>query len=427
MAYDQIYAAGATSQMIEVALRSSSTGQLLTGVAYGSITAKYIREGAASQTTVSVVTMTQGTFASGGWVETGIAGVYQFGIPNAAIAAGAKAVTLVFSASGAIDVVKRVVLVVEDLRDVLVSSRLAPTDAGRTLDILATGEASANVTLWKGTAPEYLDANNLVQSAAVLSDNATHGGAGAVLQLKKVYINNDDYGGKAVEIIGTANEGKGVVITGRNGNDIVADIVGNLTGTVDEVGALNSNAQQNVADALKSAPTAGDPTPGSVYAYLAAAEPADIWSYVTRTLTQSSTSTTDSTTAGSISRRRGDSWSISLTLGAITGYTSLWFTVKAATSDADTAAIFQIKKNASGSGDGLLYVNGATASSAALGSITVSDATTGAVIIALDETITDDLTPASYSYDCQALISGSVSTPDSGTFTITADVTRVVV
>ena len=153
---------------------------------------------------------------------------------------------------------------------------------------------------------------------------------------------------------------------------------------------------------------------------------AEIWSYTTRTLTQSSTSTTDSTAAGSISRRRGDSWLISLTLGAITGYTALWFTVKAATSDPDTAAIFQIKKNASGSGDGLLYVNGATASSAALGSITVSDATTGAVIIALDETITDDLTPASYVYDCQALISGSVSTPDSGTFTVTADVTRVV-
>ena len=113
--------------MIEVPLRSSSTGQLLTGVAYGDLTATYIREGAASETSVSPVTMTQGTYVSGGWVETGIAGVYQFGIPNAALAAGALAVTLVFSTSGAIDVVKRVVLVVEDLRDVLVSSR--PTAA----------------------------------------------------------------------------------------------------------------------------------------------------------------------------------------------------------------------------------------------------------------------------------------------------------
>lgn len=125
MAYDQFLAVGATSQMIEVPLRSSSTGQLLTGVAYGDLTATYIREGATSETSVAPVTMTQGTYVSGGWIETGIAGVYQFGIPNAALAAGAKAVTLVFSASGAIDVVKRVVLVVEDLRDALVSSRLA--------------------------------------------------------------------------------------------------------------------------------------------------------------------------------------------------------------------------------------------------------------------------------------------------------------
>lgn len=196
---------------------------------------------------------------------------------------------------------------------------------------------------------------------------------------------------------------------------------------------LSSASAQVIADALKTAPTAGDPDAGSVnkhlddiLTYAAANEPADIWSYVTRTLTQSSTSTTDSTAAGSISRRRGDSWSISLTLGAITGYTSLWFTIKAETSDADTAAIVQIKKNASGSGDGLLYVNGVAASDATKGSITISDASTGAIVIALDETITDDMTPASYNYDCQALISGSISTPDSGTFTITADVTRSV-
>ena len=132
------------------------------------------------------------------------------------------------------------------------------------------------------------------------------------------------------------------------------------------------------------------------------------------------------TTAGSITRKRGNSWSIALTLGAITGYTSLWFTAKLNTEDADTAAIIQIKKNASGSGDGLLYVNGAAPTSAALGSITVSDATTGAIVVALDETITDDLTPDAYYYDCQVLISGNVTTPETGTLTVTADVTRSV-
>ena len=138
------------------------------------------------------------------------------------------------------------------------------------------------------------------------------------------------------------------------------------------------------------------------------------------------TSTTDATTAGAISRRRGNSWAIPLTIGAITGYTSLWFTIKSSHDDADTAALVQIKLNASTLLDGLLYVNGAAASSDALGSITVSDATTGAIVIAVDETITDDLAPGEYYYDVQTLIAGDVATPDSGTFTVTSDVTRSV-
>ena len=138
------------------------------------------------------------------------------------------------------------------------------------------------------------------------------------------------------------------------------------------------------------------------------------------------TSSSDATTAGAISRRRGDSWSIPLTIGAITGYTSLWFTIKSSHDDADASALLQIKLNASGLSDGLLYVNGTTASSDALGSITVNNATTGAIVIAVDETITDDLAPGEYYYDVQALIGGNVSTPDSGTFTVTADVTRSV-
>ncbi|MBK8113277.1 MAG: hypothetical protein IPK44_01510 [Candidatus Accumulibacter sp.] len=117
MAYDQIHAVDATSQMIEIALRSSTTGQLLTGKAYGDMTIKYQREGAAAATTVSVVTATKGAYTSGGFIETDIAGLYQFGIPNGALATGAKAVTLTFSCTGAIDVVKRIVLIGADLRN----------------------------------------------------------------------------------------------------------------------------------------------------------------------------------------------------------------------------------------------------------------------------------------------------------------------
>jgi hypothetical protein len=134
----------------------------------------------------------------------------------------------------------------------------------------------------------------------------------------------------------------------------------------------------------------------------------------------------DATAAGAITRRRGDSWSIALTLGAITDWTSLWFTIKNSYSDLDSAALLHVKLNATGLLDGLLYVNGVAATNDALASITVSNAATGAIIVAVDETVTDDLSPGTYYYDAQVLITGAVTTPDSGTFTVTADVTRSV-
>jgi len=138
------------------------------------------------------------------------------------------------------------------------------------------------------------------------------------------------------------------------------------------------------------------------------------------------TYSTDATTAGSITRRRGDSWAIvPAALGVLTGYTSLWLTIKRSHDDADSASVLHVKKNASGLLDGLLYLNGA-ASTSNLASITVTDALTGVISIAVDEAATKELAPGEYYYDVQALISGNVSTPDSGTFTVTADVTRSV-
>lgn len=139
------------------------------------------------------------------------------------------------------------------------------------------------------------------------------------------------------------------------------------------------------------------------------------------------TYSTDATTAGSITRRRGDSWAIvPAALGVLTGYTSLWLTIKRSHDDADSASVLHVKKNASGLLDGLLYLNGA-ASTSNLASITVTDALTGVISIAVDEAATKELAPGEYYYDVQALIGGNVSTPDSGTFTVTADVTRSVV
>lgn len=150
------------------------------------------------------------------------------------------------------------------------------------------------------------------------------------------------------------------------------------------------------------------------------------WTYTTRTLTASSSGADITTETGHISRKRGDTWGISITgLGALTGYTSLWFTLKVRPSEADSAAIVQIKLNATGLSDGLLYVNGAAASNEALGSITIDDLAAGNITIALDQSITASLPIASgLYYDVQTLISAATNTPDSGSFDIVEDITR---
>ena len=94
--------AGTTSKIIEFPVydSSSTTGALLTGLTYnsGSLTAYYDRVGVAgAATAMSLATMTKGTWATLGFVAvdgTNMPGVYQLGVPDAALAAGATQVTI---------------------------------------------------------------------------------------------------------------------------------------------------------------------------------------------------------------------------------------------------------------------------------------------------------------------------------------------
>lgn len=145
-----------------------------------------------------------------------------------------------------------------------------------------------------------------------------------------------------------------------------------------------------------------------------------VWGYSSRTLTQSAASVTAAVSGSSITAHRGDSLSASLTnIGALTGYSKLYFTVKSDKGDADTASIIQIELS-----DGLKYINGAVATTALNGSITIDDEATGDVTIALDEVETAKLSPGVYSYDIQMVTASAVSTLTYGTFEVTADVTR---
>jgi len=149
---------------------------------------------------------------------------------------------------------------------------------------------------------------------------------------------------------------------------------------------------------------------------------AEVWAAATRTLTQSAASVAAVVSGSNITAQRGDSLSISLTgLGDISTRTKLWFTVKTGTTVADTASTVQIEETA-----GLLYLNGAAGTSGN-GVITVTNATTGALTVTLQEADTANLTIGDYVYDVQVLTSGgTVTTLTAGTFIVTADVTRTI-
>jgi hypothetical protein len=124
---------------------------------------------------------------------------------------------------------------------------------------------------------------------------------------------------------------------------------------------------------------------------------------------------------------RGDTFSGALTnIGALTDYVSIDFTVKESYSKTDDEATIRIRKNASGTSDGLMRLNGAAATSSALGSIAIDDLATGDITIALDETATDDLSTGNYVYDIQMISATGVKTLTYGKLIVSADVTRLV-
>ncbi len=92
---------GTTSKLLDIFIQdsSSTTGSGLTGLAWntGSLVAYYYREGAATATAITLATMTLGTWATGGFIVidgTNMPGCYQLGIPDAALATGAKSVVV---------------------------------------------------------------------------------------------------------------------------------------------------------------------------------------------------------------------------------------------------------------------------------------------------------------------------------------------
>lgn len=136
---------------------ASTTGGGKTGIAYNaaSFTAYYVRP-LASAAAITLATQTvTGAHSDGGWVEvdsTNMPGVYRFDLPDAVCADGVNSVAIMLKgASGMAPLPLEIDLTAYDPQsatnlglsnlDAAVTSRIAPTVAGRTLDVTATGAA----------------------------------------------------------------------------------------------------------------------------------------------------------------------------------------------------------------------------------------------------------------------------------------------
>lgn len=87
--------AGTTSFSLPIFVQAtnSTTGGGLSGLVFNtaSLVAEYRRAGQSTWTTVTLVTKTLGTYTSGGFIADGaLGGAYEFDLPNAALASGAR-------------------------------------------------------------------------------------------------------------------------------------------------------------------------------------------------------------------------------------------------------------------------------------------------------------------------------------------------
>jgi len=167
MAYDETITVGTQNKSIEIVMRDSATGQGKTGLTPEQVTASYVREGGGS---VRVA------LNSVNWGEvnpTDCPGLYRFAIPNEALADGAAAVTLCFTASGTIDKYVRIALIKADLRDPVRAglTALPNADAGTNGGLPVAGTGANQISLTGGkVAVRSIDSGVITDS--VIADGA---------------------------------------------------------------------------------------------------------------------------------------------------------------------------------------------------------------------------------------------------------------
>jgi hypothetical protein len=240
---------GAQDKFLLIRLYATD-GTAKTALSYTDMTITYTRNNASADADVTEATMTMGTHVDGGFVEvdaTNSPGLYQFGIPDAAIADGAEEVTFSFNATGVVPVSKSVSLIDVDLRNgPNVAANTVTVEGGDATDALGvaqTGDAYARLGAPAGAshaadiAAIKTDSGNLITRVGTPSNLG--GGATVAGNLADIESQTDDIGAAGAGLTGIAAVG---AVTGNVG--------GNVAGSVGSLGAqakLDVNAEADAA------------------------------------------------------------------------------------------------------------------------------------------------------------------------------------
>lgn len=293
---------GTTSKLLQLFIQdsSSTTGAGLTGLVFNtaSLTAYYYREGAASATAITLATMTLGTWATGGFIVvdgTNMPGLYQLGIPDAALATGANSVVIYLKgATNMVQTLAEIQLVDYDPNDaVRLGLTALPNAAAAANGGLPTVDASNAVKVQSGTGANQIS----LSSGLVTLAGVTH--TGAVIPTV-TNLTNAPTAGDLTAAMKTSVEGAvwdatraSHVAAGSFGQG-VASVQGNVTGSAGSVtGAVGSVA--GAVGSVTAGVTVTTNNDKTGYALSAAGVQA-VWDALTAALT----------TVGSIGKRISD-------------------------------------------------------------------------------------------------------------------------
>lgn len=307
------FKAGTTSKDVNILIQDSSvaTGAGKTGIAYNTsgLTAYYHRQGANAATAITLATKTLGTWATGGFVEVSSAnmpGLYELGIPDAALASGATwVVIMLFGVTNMAPVTLEIELTSVDNQDATRMGLSAlPNAAAAATGGLPTVDSSNAVKVQSGTGANQISlSSGLVTLAGVTHTGATiptvtttgtatnvttvNGLASGVITATSIAADAITAAKIADGAIDAATFASGAITASAIAADAITDAkvasdvtIASVTGAV---GSVTGNVGGNVAGSVGSVTTVSDKTGYS----LSSGGIQAIWDALTSALTTS--------------------------------------------------------------------------------------------------------------------------------------------